>query len=124
VGKLNSVGSVPLIDLVGSNSLAISGGNMTVECNGGVPNKPGLFLHSDNGSAANPFYGGTLCLAPPIIRGAPIAFDTFGYTSQAVPFTAFDVGTYRWFQVWYRDVLSPDGIPVGLSGAIQVKYCP
>ncbi|HUR26674.1 MAG TPA: matrixin family metalloprotease [Planctomycetota bacterium] len=124
VGKMNSVGSVPVIALLGSNSLAISGGNMTVECNLGVPNKPGIFLHSDNGSASNPFYGGTLCLAPPIVRGSPIAFDTFGYASQSVPFNAFDVGSYRWYQTWYRDVFSPDGIPVGLSDAIQVKYCP
>ncbi|HTF89439.1 MAG TPA: matrixin family metalloprotease [Planctomycetota bacterium] len=123
-GKINSLGLVPEITFVGSNSLTISGGSMTIECNNGVPNKPGLFLHSDNGSATTPFQGGTLCLLGPIIRSPPFIFDTFGYCSQPLTFGAFEVGSYRWFQVWSRDPQSPDGIAVSLSRANQLKFCP
>ena len=124
VGKLNSVGQVPAVTTPDSNSLAIGGGTMTIECNGGVPNKPGLFLYSNNGPASPPFQGGALCLAPPIVRSPPFVFDVFGYSSYSFNFGAFDVGSFRNFQVWGRDPQSPDGIPVSLSNAIQIKFCP
>ncbi len=124
VGKLNSAGFVPSITFSGSNSLIISGGTITIECNDGVPNKPGLFLSSDNGPAATPFQGGTLCLAPPIVRSPPFVFDIFGYASRPVTFGAFEVGSYRYFQAWSRDPQAPGGIPVGLSNASELKFCP
>lgn len=123
-GKLNSQGFVPTVNVVGSNSLAIGGGNLLIECNNGVPNKPGLFLYTDNGPASIPFQNGTLCLNPPVVRSPPFIFDTFGYASWNTTFGGFDVGAYRHFQTWYRDPLSPDGVPVGLSDAIEVKFCP
>ncbi len=123
-GKLNSVGFEPDITFIGSNSLAISGGMITIECNNGVPNKPGLFLFSDNGRGAVPFQGGTLCIAPPIVRSPPFQFDVFGYASLPITFGAFDVGIYRNFQTWYRDPQSPGGIPVGLSSGAEIKFCP
>lgn len=123
-GKLNSQGFVPTLSAVGSNSLVIGGGQMTIECNLGVPNKPGLFLYTDNGPASIPFQGGTLCLASPIVRSPPFLFDTFGYAAFTFFFGAFEVGSYRNFQVWYRDPQAPGGIPVGLSDAMQIKFCP
>jgi hypothetical protein len=120
-GKVTSVGLVPDVSFTGSNSLAI--GNLAIECRDAVPNKPGIYFYGDNGAAAIPFQGGTLCISPPIQRSPGFVFDIFGYTSQSLPFSVFEVGITRRYQFWFRDPQNPDGTAVGLSNAGQVTFC-
>jgi hypothetical protein len=47
----------------------------------------------------------------------------FGYTSQPLPFSVFEVGLTRNYQFWFRDPANPDGTKIGLSNAGQVTFC-
>lgn len=120
-GKMTSVGIVPSVDFTGSNSLAIN--NLAIECHDAVGLKSGIYFYGDNGQAALPFLGGTLCIHQPIKRSPGFVFDVFGYTSQPLPFSVFEVGLTRDYQFWFRDPANPDGTKIGLSNAGEVTFC-
>ncbi|HUR28712.1 MAG TPA: hypothetical protein VM509_11040, partial [Planctomycetota bacterium] len=69
VGKPNWLGCVPEIGWYGQPS-ASAGEGFQVVARRLRNNKPGLLLYSTAGRAAQPFQGGTLCVAAPIFRTA------------------------------------------------------
>ena len=67
VAKTNALGCVPSIGWYGTPSASAADGFQVVARNL-RNNKPGLMLYSRAGRAAQPFQGGTLCVAAPIAR--------------------------------------------------------
>ncbi len=65
--KLNSVGCTPQIGSLGFPS-ATSGAGFFIQGTNVLNRKQGLLLYGTNGRANTPFFGGTLCLATPILR--------------------------------------------------------
>ncbi len=120
VGKMNSLGWLPTLRSTGAPSAALP--NLAVELREGVPNRPGILLRSSAGPNATPFSGGTLCLAPPVVRHGTFLTDVFGYAHMPIAVNAGMAGQTWYLQAWYRDSASSFG--VGLSDGLQVKFCP
>lgn len=121
-GKVNSLGAVPSLSATGSTSLARQDLHLVCD-NGGLPFVNGIHFWSDVGPASMPFLGGTLCAAPPLVRGPLHQYSASGVVDIAIGVTAADIGKTRWFQFWFRDVAHPDGTGTGLSGGAQVTFC-
>jgi hypothetical protein len=119
-GKLTSAGTLPYLGTVGAASASLQ--SLQIELREAAPNRPGLFLSSAAGPASTPFSGGTLCLQPPIARHGPFATDIFCYAALPFPVTPGMVGQTWYLQAWFRD--PPASFGVGLSDALQVKFCP
>jgi lysyl endopeptidase len=120
-GKTNSQGFVPAIDFFGSASLATQ--NFNLVCNGGIPGNNTLVFWG-NGQNSAPFFGGTLCVLPPLTRGGIQVFDIFGLVVTPIPVTANMVGTKLYYQYWGRDPAHPDGTATLLSNALEVPFIP
>lgn len=97
--------------------------------------KNGLFFYGLNGSAAIPFFGGTLCAKPPLRRtplqnsggnGGPedcsgsFAFDLATWISAGTD-PAIGVGSSVIGQFWYRD--PADALGTGLTNAFEAVVC-
>ena len=65
--KLNSMGCEPTIGFVGTPSASASSGFL-IHASNLLNQKSGFLLYSTAGRASTPFFGGTLCLLPPIHR--------------------------------------------------------
>jgi len=94
--KLNSLGCTPTISSSGTSS-ATAGSGFTISASNVINNKPGLLIYSNNGQAATPFLGGTLCMNGPVRRssalgsaGNPPPNDCSGVYS--IDMNAFAVG--------------------------------
>jgi hypothetical protein len=96
--------------------------------------KAGLFFFSLNGTAAQPFQGGTMCIAPPRLRSQILnsggstsgndcsgnfALDFNAYM-RANP-TLFGVGDVVTGQFWSRDPADP--FQTSLTDAIRFGLC-
>ncbi|MCC6408954.1 MAG: PD40 domain-containing protein [Planctomycetes bacterium] len=130
--KTNSSGSTPFIGWNGA-PLATGNDSFFLFASGVLPAKAGLFFWS-RGSASIPFGGGTLCLAPPIVReavqvsGAVGALDAGCYThhfSHAEMSThAVVAGDTLYGQFWSRDPGFTPPNNIGLTGAVQFTVLP
>jgi Tol biopolymer transport system component len=67
-GKLNSLGCQPAITWSGTPSLS-AGSGFQISGQNFLNNKSGIFIYSLNGPDSRPFFGGTLCLKPGLVRG-------------------------------------------------------
>ncbi len=144
--KVNSLGCTPTIGSTGASS-ASAGSGFVIGTTNVINNKPGLYLYSDGGRAAVPFFGGLLCVGNPptnpIRRSVPMNslgnpppndcsgaytmdWNTFsvgglGGTPQAylvVP------GTIVQVQAWGRDPGFPAGFNATLSDGLEYTVCP
>lgn len=118
--KPSSAGTVPRIGWIGGPSAYHGDFYLTVRS--ALPDRPGLFFHSEVGAAAIPFLGGTLCAQPPLTRGTPLQLDAQGRATYGMNPGASAIGTTRWVQFWYRDPMHPDGTGVGFSDALEVTF--
>lgn len=69
--KVNTLGCTPAISGVGVPSASATAGFVATVVNV-RNNKPGLFLYTASGRAANPFQGGFLCINNPLKRSVPL----------------------------------------------------
>ena len=125
VAKETSGGCTPRASLLGLVSTTAPLAQFRVD---GVPaGTPVLLIASNEAAAMNGFFGGTLCVGDPIVRGdVQFALPASGCGDAAV----FDVdasllgqigsqpGDLVFLQAWFRDVAQPDGTGVGLSDAV------
>ncbi|HJP02144.1 MAG TPA: hypothetical protein QF764_10285 [Planctomycetota bacterium] len=118
--KQASHGGFPAIGWEGSPTLGANDFSVTLLA--GIPNQPTV-LFSGGAPDNTPMFGGTRLVMPPLTREAIYWLDGFGDGQMAVNVTPSMVGTTRYYQQWFRDPASPDGIPVGLSDALQVEFC-
>ncbi|MBK8179925.1 MAG: hypothetical protein IPK67_13795 [Planctomycetes bacterium] len=65
--KVNSLGCTPSITAFGGPSASLGSG-FTIAAGNVINNKPGMLLYGNNGRAAVPFQGGTLCVGGPLRR--------------------------------------------------------
>lgn len=97
-----------------------------------VANKPGILFYGF-GPNDVPMLGGTLCVAPPLIRTPPIhsggdvAFPCdgrldFHWSSDFMADEGLVAGTTAFAQFWYRDPHGPSGS--ALSDAVEFTICP
>ncbi len=129
--KTSSIGCVPDIAAVGYPSL--SGGSFQVRATGLQNQLPGTLIWS-LGPASIPFQGGTLCIAPPVIRtpaqstggstGPPSCTGALGFIFGPAYAQAhgFAVGQGLYTQVWSRD--PGDAFGSSLSNALGFVWCP
>jgi len=135
--KTNSCGGTPAIGWSGASS-ATSGTGFFVRATGAKGLKPGLLLYGDQGPAAVPFSGGTLCIATPVRRstvvvdsvGTPGACDgilqinvngfAHGYFGGSPAPTLLVPGTRFCCQMWGRDTPTQ----ALLSDALEFVVCP
>jgi hypothetical protein len=119
-GKLTSIGTLPTLDARGSTSASLPG--LEIEVREAGANRPGILLTSTAGPGSTPFNGGTLCLQPPITRSGTFLTDIFYYAAIPLPVTPGMIGQTWFLQAWFRDPQASFG--VGLSDALQLKFCP
>lgn len=120
--KTNSLGGA--CHLSASGTPAVGSTDFVLHAQGAVPGQFGLFFHGDAGAASLPFHGGTLCVAPPLVRLPVLQTDSAGAASWSVDVPAELAGTSRWYQFWFRDPAHPDGTGAGLSDGLRVDFCP
>ena len=116
--KVSSLGHTPAIGSLGTPS--VQAGDFEVSLIGGIPGKKAVDFWGDAPNAL-PFYGGTLCVLPPVQRGEIRVVDEFYFASWAVDVTPEMAGTTRFYQAWFRDSGDPHG--VGLTGGLKVDFC-
>jgi Tol biopolymer transport system component len=132
--KINSLGCTPT---VGASGLPTTTGFdaffLTAESI--LSNQFGIFFWG-TAPASNPFFGGTLCVAAPIVRtpvqnsgGNPPPFDCSGsfsfHFSQAIMQAhGLTSGTTVYGQYWCRDPGFPPPNSIGLSDGIEFTLCP
>ena len=130
-GGLNSVNKRGRIGFHGSSSL--SGGDLSLDTSGCVPNQFGLFFYGA-GTQLVPFGDGNLCVSAGgagLFRLTPFQLNGFGKGMSAIDFEAGTTGQGQgaltagstWnFQFWYRDPLGPGGSGFNLSNALTLRF--
>ena len=134
-GKINSLGCPPAIAHSGAPSVSV-GNNFAVSATNVRNRKPGILLWG-LGSAAIPFGGGTLCIAPPVTRtpgqdsgGTPVpASDcsgsySFAFTHAYMASKGMLPGTGAYAQYWSRDPGYAPPNNIGLTNAVSFVVCP
>ncbi|TDJ78472.1 MAG: hypothetical protein E2O39_01435 [Planctomycetota bacterium] len=128
-GKLNSQGCVPSIGSTGAAALT-GPDDFIVTATGIVSGQYGFLLWSLAPNSL-PFYGGTLCLAPPLARGsilfsggssAPDCSGMLAHHLTQSDLASFGRGTILHTQFWYRDPWLPELI--GLTNGLAFEICP
>ncbi len=132
--KVNSQGCTPNIHSSGVPSLSGSGNAFRIHADNVLSNQSGILIWSVN-PASVPFGGGTLCLAPPVLRtagqnsgGNPPPPDcsgvyAFQFTPALMQQNGLTVGDDVFTQYWSRDTgfQAPDNI--GLTAGLQFTIC-
>lgn len=132
VAKVNSRGCTPQINWLGTPSSTATAGFFVLGTNE-INRKPGILLFTTGGRAAVPFFGGTLCLAPTVLRTAPqnsggsaVGIDCTGvYSFDFNAFNSglggphFPAGTTVDAQYYSRDNGFPAPNNVGLTGGLE-----
>ena len=127
---------VPRLYHLGEPSLsgALAGHTYRLRADKVPPKVLGLLAYGTSGAANLPFFGGTLCIAPPIARMslmsanglAPCSgvFDVdFNAWIAAGNDPALQPGQQIWFQYWYRDPAMPPPDQIGLTAGVTAVIC-
>ena len=132
--KVNSQGCTPALSTTGVPS-ASGAGTLRVLADQVLSQQPGVLIWSLT-AASTPFAGGTLCVAPPVIRtpaqfagGSPPPLDCTGaYSYQFTPayLAANNLvpGTQVHAQYWSRDPGFSGSNAFGLTSAVAFTVCP
>jgi hypothetical protein len=88
---------------------------------GGISNTPAILFYGSQPNSA-PFFGGTLYAGGPLTRDQHAVMGSFGEVQFQVPVTPSMIGNTRYYQLWYQD--PGDAFGVGLTGGVQVTFCP
>lgn len=132
--KVNSLGCTPELSTTGAPSFS-GASTLTVRADQVLSHQSGIVLWS-LASATTPFGGGTLCLAPPVVRtnsqdsgGNPLPPDCSGsylasFFWQYLGANGLTPGTVVHVQCWSRDpgFAGPDAI--GLTAGVRFTVCP
>lgn len=121
VGKLTSNLSSPYVSWTGTPSLDTN--DFAVRMVDGMPLVSTIAFWG-TAPASVPFLGGIRYVANPVQRMGVRQTDFSGSVSYSIPIDASMPGTTRYYQFWFRDPFHPDGTNVGLSAALEVKFCP
>ncbi|HVS09375.1 MAG TPA: FG-GAP repeat protein [Planctomycetota bacterium] len=127
---------VPRLYHLGEPSLsgALGGHTYRLRADKVPPKVLGLLAYGTTGAASLPFLGGTLCIAPPIARMAPMSSNglepcsgVFDLDFNAWIATgndpALQPGQQVWFQYWYRDPSMPPPDQIGLTAGVTAVIC-
>jgi len=117
--KVSSQGQTPQIGSIGAPEVASN--QFYITLNHAPAHKPALVI-TGTGAATLPFNGGTLCVAPPIVRSAGLITDVAGSLAYHVLLDGSFHGAKRYFQVWFRDAAHPDGTGVGISNGLTTFF--
>ena len=132
-GKTTSDGCLPKIVTSGSPSASAPSG-FVISGTQLIPQKPGLFFYGLSGPAANPFQGGTLCVAPIFVRtsvttstgaglcGGTLSFDFNSYLANGGQ-PSIVAGSVVHGQFWFRDPAHPIA-GSGLTNGVTFTVCP
>ena len=135
-GKVNSVGCTPSIGTVGSPSATHGPGSFSIVASQELNHRTGVLMYGIL-SDAQPFMGGTLCIAAPIARtlaqssggnlGPPDCSGHYSFDMGARIASGVDAnlhaGTTAYAQYWSRDPASAL-FDVGLSDAVAFTIGP
>lgn len=121
IAKQTSILTFPAIGWSGQPS--VGAGSVIVTVQQGLPGKLAMLLRA-GAPAATPFFNGTLCLQPPLVRTPAILLDASGSGASALTLDVGQLGSLRYHQWWMRDPAHPDGTGVALSNALQFLVCP
>jgi hypothetical protein len=129
--KVNSQGCLTAIGYAGTPS-ASSSAPFDITASLIRPNVVGLLIYGTNGPAALPFQGGTLCIAPPVVRSAAQHAGGSGSTPCSGSFTEdfnariqsgvdpkLVAGQQVQAQYWSRDPGFPAATATNLTDALE-----
>lgn len=131
VPKWSSGGCVPAIGWTGTPTLS-GPDDFFVTADRVPPGRFGLLVWS-RALGAQPFHGGTLCLAAPLMRtpaqssggtGPCTGSFSFHFTQADMTAAGLAPGDAVLAQWWYRDPDHLDGTGIGLSAALRARICP
>ena len=132
--KINSLGCVPEAYSYGVPSYS-GPDNFSIRADFVLNNKTGILLWG-GASANTPFFGGTLCIAPPIVRTPPMqsggnagvedCSGAYAFSfSQAYAASQFlSPGATVFAQFWSRDPGFPAPENVGLTNGVRFTLLP
>ncbi len=130
--KVNGLGCTPAINWSGTPTLSGADDFRVLASN--VLNQRNGLLFMGFAPAAAPFYGGALCVQPPVVRagvqnagGNSGADDCSGQYDTLLSHAwlvarGLNVGDNAYCQYWTRDPLSPQ--PIGLTNALSFEVRP
>jgi hypothetical protein len=121
VGKLTSLGTLPVVGWTGTPS--ITSNDFAFTYTGAVPNKFGLGFQGGTPAMA-PFISGTATrwVGNPLQRLPIRLLDGAGGTSYSIPITPAMVGTTRFYMGWSRDPAHPDGTGIVSTNGLRVVF--
>jgi len=130
--KLSSQFCAPFVTATGYPSVS-DPSTFDIDATLVVNDKVGLLFYGINGRSSIPFFGGTLCVAPPLRRQLPQFSGGSGIPCNGSFATDFNAiiqsgldpnlvsGQLVNAQYWYRDTAHPDGTGVGLTDAVEFE---
>jgi hypothetical protein len=130
--KVNSNGCVPAIGYAfGPPSAGACGCPFVITATNVIPGRNGLLFYGRSGPRATPFFGGTLCVEPPLARTPVQVAGGAGACGGSYLLDFNDVlsglvvapGDPFWTQWYYRDPTHADGTGVGLTNALHFTVC-
>lgn len=116
--KVTSLGTTPVLTWTNLPSARV--GSFGMKLVDAMPSQPAVLLSSP-WRADTPFLGGTLLISGKDSRREVVFNTSFVGTAEIdVPVPVGEVGTTRYFQVWFADPGDP--FSAGLTNAIEVTY--